>query len=259
MERLNHDGYSQKGDRVDEIKPTIIFIDEIHNMSLQGQEILGIAMENFTMDSGFPNRRYWVPYFTVIGATTDDGILSKPFRDRFKLKFLFQPYKFKEIVEIIKVHSVEIGISITDSAAFEIANRSRGIPRIAVGFLDACRDYAYAVGSKLINTDITNRMFGDRGIDKYGLNPVEIRILKTLYKNETPVGLDNLSIIVNEAKKTIASSIEPFLLQKGLMLRSGKGRIITDIGRQYLESNGHINGKTSGINKTDIPIDYVRK
>ncbi len=259
MERLNHDGYNQKGDRVDEIKPTILFIDEIHNLSLSGQEILGIAMETFSMDAGVPNKKYWVPYFTIIGATTDDGILSKPFRDRFKLKFLFKPYKFSEMVAIVKVHVDKINISATDNAAFDIAGRSRGVPRIAVSYIDACRDYALAMGSNIVTMDVTKRMFSDRGIDSTGLSPVEIGILLTLYTSDVPVGLDNLSIVVNEAKKTITSSIEPFLLQRGFMVRSGKGRIITDTGRQYLEANGHISGKNSGIKKADIPVDYIRR
>jgi Holliday junction DNA helicase RuvB len=259
LEKLSHVGYNRHGDRIDIIKPSILFIDEIHNLSLSGQEILGIAMENFSMDSGIPNKKYWIPYFTLIGATTDDGILSKPFKDRFKLKFLFQPYEIEEMLLIVRIHVKKVDMLIDDEAISMIAIRSHGIPRIAVSYIDACRDYALAYNSKIITSNITMRMFSDRGIDNTGLSTVEIKILQTLYNNDIPVGLDNLSIIVNEAKKTIALSIEPLLLQRGLILRSGKGRIITDKGRKYLEENGHIDGKNSGIIKSDIPSYYIRK
>lgn len=256
LEKLNHEGYDEKGNRIQNIKPSILFFDEIHNMDLRAQEDLGIAMEEFKIPTGQPNKFYWVPYFTMIGATTNDGILSKPFRDRFKLRFLFQPYLFDEVVEIVFAHADRLKIQITAKAARAIARRGKGIPRITVGYLERAYDFALYIDSHIITSTIVEQVFKDLMIDKNGLTLTEIKILKTLYETDIPVGLDNLSIIVNEAPKTISASIEPFLIQKGLIIRSGKGRIITDKGRQYIEKNDHL--KTNHFKKIEIEANYVR-
>jgi len=142
-------GYTEHGETVGTISPTILFLDEIHNLPLKGQEMLGIAMENFIMPMPTQNQEFvrWIPQFTLIGATTDEGKLAKPFRDRFKLRFLFTVYDLEETIEIIKYHASKLDKieHISGEAITEIALRSRGVPRIMVGLLERCRDTALSL------------------------------------------------------------------------------------------------------------------
>lgn len=255
LENLNDKGYDAKGNRISNIKPSIIFLDEIHNIPLKGQEILGIAMENFRMETGRPNAYYWLPYFTLIGATTLAGNLSKPFLDRFKLSFMFSPYSTQESIKIIRMHAQKLKISMTAKAVNDIAVRGRGVPRIMVSYLERVRDAMIANKSVLITSLLTKEVFEAMGIDIHGFSETEIKILMVLYKNDIPVGLENLSIITNESTKTIKERIEPYLIQSGLMMRSGSGRIITKSGREYLENQGYT-GKASG--KQYITANYER-
>ena len=140
LDKLNHDNFDDHGNREGVLKPTILFVDEIHRMPKKGQEILGIAMEKFSLETGIANKFFWIPYFTLIGATTDDGELSKPFREKFKLRFLFDTYNDEEITAIIRLHAGRKNLIITERAARTIAKRSRGIPRTAVSFLERSRN-----------------------------------------------------------------------------------------------------------------------
>jgi len=255
LDKLNHNDYDKRGNRKGNICPTIIFFDEIHQMNRKGQEIIGIAMEKFMLETGKPNKFYWIPYFTIIGATTDDGELSKPFREKFKLRFLFETYSKDEITEIIKMHARKQKTVITNKAARVIAQRSRGIPRTAVSFLERGRDYSVYNGSNIITSQTAIKNFRLMGIDSKGLTKAEIKILKMLYKSKEPIGLDNLAITTNESLKNIKNTIEPFLIQEGLILRGGKGRVITNAGREHLEKNNHMDVER---NKIEISADYIR-
>jgi Holliday junction DNA helicase RuvB len=255
LDKLNHDNYDKRGNRKGDIYPTIIFFDEIHQMSRKSQEIMGIAMEKFMLETGKPNKFYWIPYFTIIGATTDDGELSKPFREKFKIRFLFETYSDDEIAEIVKMHARKQKTVVTDKAARVIAQRSRGIPRTAVSFLERGRDYSAYAGSNVITSNTAIKNFKLMGIDSKGLTKAEIKILKILYSNKEPIGLDNLAISTNESMKNVKNTIEPFLIREGLILRSGKGRVITNVGREHLEINDHIDIER---NKIDIPANYTR-
>ena len=251
LKKLDHSNYNDKGDRIGIIKPSIIFIDEIHRMSVQGQEILGIAMEEFEVESDRLGKKYWLPYFTVIGATTNDGILTKPFRDRFKIKILFQPYIEEDIQKIVKEKAAEFGQLITPKAIRSIAKRARGIPRIVIGYFERARDMALMYDSKVITSLIVDRTFEAMGIDENGLTQVDLKILRALHESKTALGLENLAVITNEAAKTILESAEPFLIQQRLLTRGGKGRTITEKGIQYLEAN-------DDNSRIDIDIDYKR-
>jgi len=255
LDKLNHDNYDERGNRKGFLKPTMVFVDEIHRMPKKGQEIIGIAMEKFMLETGKANKYYWIPYFTIIGATTDDGELTKPFREKFKLRFLFSTYTKAEITDIIMMHAGKQQIMITEKAARTIAQRSRGIPRTAVSFLERSRDYAHFIKAKVVTSKAVISNFKTIGIDSKGLTGAEIKVLKTLYSNREPVGLDNLAIISNEAKKNVLNTIEPFLIREGLMIRGGKGRLITDKGRQHLEKDGYLGSR---INKVEIAPNYVR-
>lgn len=274
VKTLNREGWDRYGDKVSGIKPTTVFIDEVHRLPITGQEHLGIMMEEWIIPvkreeiksastDKFKNdasaRGRWCPQFTLIGATTNDGLLSKPFKDRFKVKFIFTTYDEKESAEIVKVHADRMGLQITEKAAIEIAKRGRGVPRILVSLLERCRDSAIVTKIGVINSVVVLATFGMIGIDSHGLTPIDIKILKTLYNSKTPVGLDNLAIITNESNKTIVDTIEPFLIQRELITRSPRGRLLTEYGRKYLIDHKHIDGEAGKNMQIDIPLTHKRR
>ncbi len=243
LSELNIEGYNAVGDRIGKIKPTIIFFDEVHQMPVIGQEVLGIAMERFDLEAEEANKLIWLPYFSVVGATTDDGLLTKPFRERFKMKFLYEPYNEEDMYKIVQFHALKHKLSITPKAIRAIVRRSRGIPRIMVSHLETIRDFMIVDEEPIAKSYVVEDTFKFLGIDQTGLTPVDIGILKSLYNSDKPIGLENLSILTNEAPKTIANTIEPYLIRRGLMLRTGTGRTITSKGRKYLEEQEHLGSK----------------
>lgn len=255
LEKLDHQQYDRKGNRLGKITPTLLFFDEIHNLPLKGQELLGLAMEKFVMDSEKPNKYYWVPFFTLIGATTMAGKLSKPFLDRFKMVFIFEPYPFNEMVEIVKIHANKLGIKLSITGAQDIAKRGRGIPRTVVGYTERIRDKVIAVNSAWATPHLIKSVFDDMGIDEEGLTVTELKILTTLFESKIPVSLDNLSIITEEDRRTIKDYAEPFLIRKGFILISGKGRILTEKGRDYITNS---NCSTKRFQKDEIDFNYER-
>lgn len=255
LNQLDHKNYDDHGNRIGGITPTTLFIDEVHNLPLKGQELLGLAMERFIIESGRPNKYYWLPFFTLIGATTSPGKLSKPFRDRFKLNFIFQPYDLEEMDKIVLYHMKRLNIQIETAAIRIISKRTRGIPRIAVGFVERVRDKILATAAPWANKIMVEDVFVDMGIDSEGFTNTELKVLKSLFDaGGAPVGLENLAIITEEDKKTIRDSVEPFLIRKGLILVSGKGRILTPKGIEYIESTGKIDRPV----KKEIEFDYQR-
>ena len=257
LEKLNIEGYNKVGDRTSTIKPTIIFFDEIHQMPVVAQELFGLAMERFILEAEIVNKLIWLPYFTIVGATTDDGKLTKPFRDRFKLKFIYEPYNDKDMIDIVKFHANKNKLPITNDAILNITRRSRGIPRMMVNYLDTIRDVMLVNKAEVITSGLVETAFSSIGVDETGLSKVEIKILVSLFNAGAPIGLDNLAIITNESPKTITQTLEPFLIRRGLLLRTGKGRNITTKGVEYLENLGYLSNKTS--NKSFIDITHTRK
>jgi Holliday junction DNA helicase RuvB len=255
LDKLNINGYDRYGNRKSKISPTILYFDEIHRMPRKGQEILGIAMEKFQLESGKPNKFFWVPYFTIIGATTDDGELTKPFREKFKLRFLFETYNYPDMFSIIQYHADKMGLVLTKAAVRTLIERSRGVPRLAVNYAERLRDYASHLKTELATSSVAKEMFSALGVDSCGLTPPEVKILKVLYATREPIGLDNLAIITNESMNNIKNTIEPYLIHHGLVVRSGRGRLLTDVGRKNLECSGYA-GRT--VDKAEITADYVR-
>jgi Holliday junction DNA helicase RuvB len=255
LESLDYNGYDEKGNRIKQIKPTVIFLDECHRLPMYGQEKLGIAMENFSIETGQANRFYWLPYFTLIGATTLTGELSKPFLDRFKLNFFFEPYNLHDSFDIVNYHAKRLEVFITPKAIRDIVRRGRGIPRIMISYLERSRDTLYALQGQVITSNITNHTFENMGIDETGFNKIELKILKALYNAEKAVGLETLAVITGESQKTIKNDIETYLVREEYMSRSGSGRTITPKGRLYLEEQGYV-GKKHG--RVAISADYVR-
>jgi len=286
IEKLNHEGYSKRGERKGKLRPSIVFIDEIHGLSLAAQEYLGILMEEWyiplsnketvklpvdeliarikSMQSKNKNDTVnakhhirWSPAFTLVGATTNDGKLSKPFRDRCKLRFVFSPYNLEESAAIVKVHAERLKISIDDEAAATIANRGRGVPRVLIGLLEMCRDMAYQCNDKLVTKALTDVAFHSAGIDRSGLTKPDIKMLQILYELESPVGIDNIAVQLNESSIVLSETVEPYLIQRGFIIRASKGRMITPKGRQYLIENGHVKIDESEV-YYDIPIGFDR-
>lgn len=254
VERLNHEGYDLRGNRIKPIRPTIVFLDEIHRTPAFGQEVLGLVMERFILESGQPNKFFWAPYFTVVGATTDDGKLNRPFFDRFELRFIFEPYELGEMIDIIKMHAKKLGVNIMLDGTVQIAKRSRGTPRIAVRYLKRLRDWMLTIGTSVATDRTVKALFNNLGIDELGLSHIERKLMRALYDNGSPVGLENLAMILHESKKNVSETLEPFLIRQGLIVRSGKGREITKEGIRYLKNTGY-----SGQKKMEIPADYVRQ
>lgn len=256
MSKCNRSGYNDNGELTNPkaMVPSIIFIDEIHNLSLAAQEHLGIAMEEWYIPITAKEAHilkvkiadnkglfmYWIPQFTLMGATTNDGKLSKPFRDRFKLRFVFAPYSMDESVQIILLHAKRLKIEIDDGGAMEIARRGRGVPRILVSLLERCRDAVIAMNQEVITREAAVVAFFSMGINSAGLTETDVSLLKALYDVGDPVGLDNLATILNESPKVLSEAIEPYLIQNGLLLRSSKGRTITDKGSEYLSKNKYV-------------------
>jgi Holliday junction DNA helicase RuvB len=256
LDSLNFIGYDKLGNRTASIKPTIVFIDECHRIPIYGQEKLGIVMENFTLDTGKVGKVFWVPYFTVIGATTLSGEMSKPFLDRFKLNLFFETYSIQDAINIINYHAKQLNIAITKKATEDIAIRSRGIPRTMVKYIERCRDMMLSTGSVLVTSELSNNTFKNLEIDKKGFNKIELKVLKSLYDYDKPLSLENLAMITGESKQTIQSDIEAQLIKNGFIVRSGKGREITPKGRMYLEEEGYVG---NNLGRKIIPTDYFRK
>jgi holliday junction DNA helicase RuvB len=255
LDSLNFSGYDDSGNRVGRIQPTIVFIDECHRLPIFGQEKLGIIMENFTIDTGKAGKVYWVPYFTVIGASTLTGSLSKPFVDRFKVNLFFETYSLEESIQIVAHHAKRLKVIITKPACVDIATRSKGIPRIIVRHLERCRDMMLATGAEIITSNLTLETFKNLEIDSKGFNKIELKVLKILYDYDKPLSLENLIMVTGESRQSLQNDIESFLIKNGLVVRSGKGRLITPQGRLYLEEQGYVG---NGQGRKTIPVDYAR-
>lgn len=254
LERLDHTGYDANGNRVAVIRPTILFFDEIHNIPAKGQEILGLAMERFILESGQPNKFIWIPYFTLVGATTKAGNLTKPFRDRLKLQFTFEPYEKDVMLKIVEAHAIRLGVAASPEGFEAITKRSRGTPRVAVSFLENIRDRMVSSGEVFASVPMIEEVFSDLGIDSEGFTHVELKIMRALLDANGPLSLDNLSIITEEDVKTIRASAEPYLIKRGMIGVSGRGRVLTGKGTEYIRSAG---GGRKFV-KNEIPFNAVR-
>ena len=228
----------------------VLFIDEIHRLNRSVEEILYPAMEDFALDiiigKGPSARsvRLDLSQFTLIGATTRSGALSSPLRDRFGVICKLDYYNNKELTYIIERSAGILNIDISKSGAKELSKRSRGTPRISNRILKRVRDYAMVKGKGVIDEDIAKAALDVLEIDSSGLDYVDIKILKTIisfYKGG-PVGLDTLAASIGEESITIEDVYEPYLMQKGFLSRTPRGRIVTEKTYQYLniENNNQV-------------------
>lgn len=213
-----------------------LFIDEIHRIPAAVEEYLYPAMEDFSVDlvidQGANSRtvKLRLAKFTLLGATTREGLLSAPFRSRFGLLIRIEPYPAEELYEIVLRSSRLLQIDLDRDAILEIAKRARGTPRVANRFLRRVRDYAQVSGVTKINLANVKSSFEALGVDALGLEQLDRNILETLARNGGPVGLKTIAAATGEAEDTIENLYEPFLLRQGLLERTPRGRMLTDIG-----------------------------
>jgi Holliday junction DNA helicase RuvB len=220
----------------------ILFIDEIHALKKVFEELMYPAMEDFSLDITVGGNgeskimRIPTAEFTLIGATTRPGLLSNPFRDRFTITQGLEYYTISELELIIARSASLLSLKIENKATSEIANRSRGTARVANNLLKMVGDYAIVKNKGLINYDVAKEALDDFDIDDIGLDVIDRKILHAMlyvYKNK-PVGVKNLATYVGEDKETVESMVEPYLMQMGLLARTDRGKMLTDLGISYV-------------------------
>ncbi len=219
----------------------VLFIDEIHRLNKTVEEILYPALEDYSLDimigKGPSARaiRLDLPKFTLIGATTKAGSLSTPLRDRFGITSRLELYSPEDLTTIVKRSSTILGIDIDNEGAYEIARRSRGTPRIANRLLKRVRDYALVLADGNIDLKIAKIALNKLEIDDLGLDNTDKKILETIIFNYKggPVGLETLSVSVNEEVETIEDVYEPYLMQIGFLSRTPRGRVVTPLAYEH--------------------------
>lgn len=220
----------------------VVFIDEIHRLNPTLEEILYSAMEdrcvNIVIGKG-PGAKVLslkLPPFTLLGATTRPALLSNPLRDRFGFIGTLDFYTQNEMVKVIERSQRILGIGLSQEAIIEVAKRSRGIPRIANRLLKRIKDYMDVEGLRELDVEDTKKVLDLMGIDEYGLDDLDRRILLTLKDKFSggPVGIKTLAAILNESPETIETIYEPYLLRIGFIQRTSRGRIITSLGLMHI-------------------------
>jgi len=220
----------------------VLFIDEIHRINASVGEVLYPAMEDFKLDiiiGQGPSAkaiRLDLPKFTLIGATTRTGLLSAPLRDRFGFVAGLEFYSVENLKRIVERSARIMGISVTEEGSYEIAKRSRGTPRVAIRLIRRIRDYAQVEGSGVIDINITKKALSMLDIDHLGFDRMDIRILKTIIEkfNGGPVGIDTIAVAIGEESDTIEEVYEPYLIQCGMIERTSRGRIATELAYKHL-------------------------
>ena len=234
---------------------SVLFIDEIHRLSPVVEEYLYSAMEDYKLDimidSG-PNARtiqLSLPKYTLVGATTRAGMLTSPLRDRFGIKFRLDYYEAESIQKIILRSSKILNVEVDEDASHEIAKRSRGTPRIANRLLRRTRDFADFDGKKKIDIEVAKKALSALEVDDFGLDEMDKEIILAIIEkyNGGPVGLNTLSVAVNEDPGTIEEVYEPFLIQQGFIQRTSRGREATALAYKRFGKNKLNQGETKSL------------
>ena len=223
----------------------VLFIDEIHRLSPIVEEYLYSAMEDYRIDilidKGPSARSIQIDLnpFTLIGATTRSGLLTAPLRARFGINMHLEYYDSKTLAGIIARSAQILGVSFDDEAAYEIARRSRGTPRIANALLRRVRDFAQVMGDGHINNAIAKTALEALNIDKYGLDEIDNKILCTIIDKFKggPVGIGTIATALSEDAGTIEEVYEPYLIKEGFIKRTPRGREVTDLAYKHLGRN----------------------
>lgn len=214
----------------------VLFIDEIHRLNRTVEEILYPAMEDGCLDiiigKGPSARsiRIDLPKFTLVGATTRSGMLSSPLRDRFGVILNLEIYNDEDLSKIINRSAGIMNVGIDDKATLELARRSRGTPRIANRLLKRVRDYAQVIGNGEINIDLADEALEMFQVDKEGLDTVDKRLMMTIMRKFAggPVGVETIAAAIGEDRETIEEVYEPYLIQKGFLHRTPRGRVASE-------------------------------
>lgn len=230
----------------------VLFIDEIHRLNRSVEEILYPAMEDYALDivigkgAAAKSIRLDLPQFTLIGATTRIGMLTSPLRDRFGVLCSMEYYTVEQLKEIVIRSALVFGCNITEEGAIEIARRSRGTPRIANRLLKRVRDYSEVYSDNLISLKEAREALGLLEVDNEGFDRVDNKILEAIINNfgGGPVGIETLSYFVGEELGTLEDVYEPYLLQRGFIVRTPRGRVATEkaykhLGRAMNKKNVH--------------------
>lgn len=220
----------------------VLFIDEIHRLNRSVEEILYPAMEDYALDiiigkgAAAKSIRIDLPKFTLIGATTRIGMLSAPLRDRFGVLCSMEYYTDEELKEILVRSATVFGCEITEEGAFEVARRSRGTPRIANRLLKRVRDYSEVKGNRIVSVKEAKEALELLEVDNQGFDKVDNKILEAIIDNFNggPVGIETLSYFIGEELGTIEDVYEPYLLQKGFIIRTPRGRIASEKAYKHL-------------------------
>ena len=223
-------------------KKTILFVDEIHRLNRQVEEVLYPAMEDYAIDimigKGASARsiRLDLPKFTLVGATTRAGMLTAPLRDRFGVVNRLEFYTEKELQTIIMRSADVLGVEIEPNGALEMAKRSRGTPRLANRLLKRVRDFAQVKYDGVITEEVAMYALDLLEVDRYGLDHIDRNILLTIIEKFQggPVGLDTLAASIGEDSGTIEDVYEPYLLKNGFIQRTPKGRVVTEFAYHHL-------------------------
>ena len=229
----------------------ILFIDEIHRLSTQVEEVLYPAMEDYAIDvvigkgAGARSIRLDLPRFTLIGATTRVGMLSAPLRDRFGMVDKLEFYTHDDLREIVMRSAEVLGVDIDEEGALEIARRSRGTPRLANRLLKRCRDYAEVCHDGHIDHDVAKAALDKLQVDSMGLDVNDRNILMTMIEKFAggPVGLDTLAAAVGEDPGTIEDVYDPYFIMNGFINRTPRGRVVTDLCYRHFGLDAFIKDK----------------
>ena len=220
----------------------LLFVDEIHRLNRQVEEVLYPAMEDYVIDvvigkgAAAKSIRMDLPKFTLVGATTRAGMLSAPLRDRFGVVNRLEFYEVDELAEIVRRSAKIFNIDIDEQGAYEIARRSRGTPRLANRLLKRVRDFAQVKYDGVVSLKVANFALDLLEVDSCGLDQTDRRILYTMTEKfmGRPVGLDTLAAAIGEDAGTIEEVYEPFLIKNGFIMRTPRGRVVTDLTYQLL-------------------------
>ena len=220
----------------------VLFVDEIHRLNRQVEEVLYPAMEDYAIDimigkgPGARSVRLNLPKFTLVGATTRAGMLTAPLRDRFGVVNRLEFYTDRELMTIILRSARVLGVEIEESGAMELARRSRGTPRLANRLLKRVRDFAQVKYDGVITEKVTNYALDLLDVDKYGLDHIDRSILLTMIEKFQggPVGLDTLAASISEDAGTLEDVYEPYLLKNGFIQRTPRGRVVTALAYSHL-------------------------
>ena len=222
---------------------SVLFIDEIHRLQRVVEEYLYSAMEDFYVDIitgdglGARTMKFKLAPFTLIGATTRAGLLNAPFRDRFGIVERLNFYDKTQLVQIIRRSAALVNVTIEDDGAMELARRSRGTPRIANRLLRRVRDFAEIQNNGVISMELAAHALNKMEVDNLGLDEMDRKILLVIIEKFAcgPVGLETLSAALSEDKGTLEEVYEPFLIQEGLLQKTPRGRVATDLAKKHFE------------------------